>query len=194
MPDFDRTFRVPIDWNAELVEQLAWHWDEHLRGRLAGMTDDEYFWEPVTGCWSVRPRGTSSAPLAVGSGAMTIDFAAPEPEPAPVTTIAWRVGHLLVGVLGERLASHFGGAPVSYESYEYPATADAALERLDVLVQTWLTAVRELGDDGLARPCGPAEGPFADAPLAKLVLHIHREMIHHLAEIALLRDLYTHRG
>ena len=26
--------------------------------------------------------------------------------------------------------------------------------------------------------------------MADLVLHIHRELIHHLAEIALLRDLY----
>lgn len=194
MPDLDHAAPVPVDWTAELVEQLAWHWDEHLRERLAGMTDDEYFWEPVADCWSVRPRGTSSAPVAVGGGAMTIDFAIPEPDPAPVTTIAWRIGHLLVGVLGERLASHLGGAPVSYDTYSYPETADAALARLDVLVQAWLAGVRGLGDAGLARPCGPAEGPFADAPLAKLVLHIHREMIHHLAEIALLRDLYAHRG
>lgn len=193
LPDFDRTAPRKVDWNAELVEQLAWHWDEQLRGRLAGMTDDEYFWEPVPDCWSVRPRGTSSAPVAVGGGAMTIDFAIPEPDPAPVTTIAWRLGHVLVGVLGERLASHFGGAPVSYESYDYPETADAALTRLDTLVQAWLDAVRGLGEDGLTRPCGPAEGPFADAPLATLVLHIHREMIHHLAEVALLRDLYAHR-
>ena len=27
-----------------------------------------------------------------------------------------------------------------------------------------------------------------------LVLHIHREVIHHGAEIALLRDLYAHRS
>ena len=26
--------------------------------------------------------------------------------------------------------------------------------------------------------------------MADLVLHIHRELIHHLAELALLRDLY----
>ena len=26
------------------------------------------------------------------------------------------------------------------------------------------------------------------------VLHIHREVIHHLAEVALLRDLYAHRA
>jgi len=31
-------------------------------------------------------------------------------------------------------------------------------------------------------------------PLADLVTHIHREVIHHGAEIALLRDLYAHRS
>ena len=30
--------------------------------------------------------------------------------------------------------------------------------------------------------------------MAELVLHINREMIHHLAEIALLRDLYVWSG
>ena len=47
-----------------------------------------------------------------------------------------------------------------------------------------------VGDDGLARPCGPAEGPWADASMAALVLHINREAIHHMAEVAVLRDLY----
>ena len=46
---------------------------------------------------------------------------------------------------------------------------------------------------GLARPCGADEGPFATYPLAALVLHINREMIHHGAEICLLRDLYLRR-
>jgi hypothetical protein len=31
----------------------------------------------------------------------------------------------------------------------------------------------------------------APAP-ADLVLHIHRELIHHLSEVCLLRDLYLH--
>ena len=46
----------------------------------------------------------------------------------------------------------------------------------------------------LAAPCGPAEGPYADYPKAALVLHIHREVIHHGAEVSLLRDLYRRRG
>ncbi|SCE92620.1 hypothetical protein GA0070215_104316 [Micromonospora marina] len=51
-----------------------------------------------------------------------------------------------------------------------------------------------LGEEGLARPCGPAEGPFADVLLATLVRHINQEVIHHLAEVCLLRDLYLHTG
>jgi len=35
-------------------------------------------------------------------------------------------------------------------------------------------------------------GP-ADHPLAGLILHINREVIHHGAEISLLRDLYLRR-
>jgi hypothetical protein len=50
-----------------------------------------------------------------------------------------------------------------------------------------------LGTDGLARPCGASEGPYANRPMAALVLHINREVIHHGAEVALLRDLYLRR-
>jgi len=45
---------------------------------------------------------------------------------------------------------------------------------------------------GLAAACGPAEGPYAEHPMAALVLHINREAIHHGAEVTLLRDLYLH--
>jgi hypothetical protein len=180
-------------WNALLREQLTWHWTHQLRPRLDGLTDDEYRWEPVPGAWNVRPRGTSTAPMAGGSGAFTIDWAWPEPQPAPVTTIAWRLGHVIVGCLGARNAAHFGGPPADYLSWDYPGTAAASLAQLDAGLETWLAGVTALGEDGLARPCGPAEGPFADEPMATLVLHIHRELIHHGAEIALLRDLYAHR-
>ena len=115
------------------------------------------------------------------------------PEPAPVTTIAWRLGHVIVGCLGARNAAHFAGPPADYFSWDYPGTAAGALAQLDAGIETWLAGVAALGEGGLARPCGPAEGPFADQPMATLVLHIHRELIHHGAEIALLRDLYAHR-
>ena len=91
-----------------------------------------------------------------------------------------------------RNAAHFGSAPTDYQSFEYAATAAAALAQLDEEYATWLAGVESLGENGLARPCGDAEGPYGDRPLAALVLHINRELIHHLAEVCLLRDLYLH--
>lgn len=195
----EHTDTATFNWNAALLDQLTWHWDNQLRPRMAGLTDEEYFWEPVANCWSVRPRGTSTAPIQAGSGAMAIDFAFEEPTPAPVTTIAWRLGHILVGVLGERNASHFDGPPCDYRSFDYAATAGEALAQLDDAYGRWVAGVAGLGGvevagAGLMRPCGPAEGPFAESTMAELVIHIHREMIHHGSEIALLRDLYAHRA
>jgi hypothetical protein len=179
-----------VDWNFQLAEQLDWHWREQLRPRLDGMTDAEYRWEPAPGAWNVRPRGTGTAPVQVGAGEFAIDFAVPEPDPPPVTTIAWRLGHIIVGVLGMRVASHFGGPPFDYATHRYPGDAATALAQLDEAYAGWVTGVRGLGADGLARPCGPADGEWGWASMAQLVLHINREMLHHGAEIALLRDLY----
>lgn len=183
-----------IDWNRELVDQLDWHWENLLRPRLAGLTGDEYFWEPVAGCWSVRRRADTVTSAAHGSGEYVIEYEWPEPSPPPVTTIAWRLGHLIVGVFGQRTASHFGGPPCDYDSFGYSGTAAEALRQLDEAYTGWRDGVRGLGDDGLARRCGPAEGPYAESSMAALVLHINREAIHHGAEICLLRDLYRKRG
>ncbi|MGV1010091.1 MAG: DinB family protein [Dermatophilaceae bacterium] len=181
---------MTFDWTTELVQQIDWHWSNQLRPRVDSLTDEEYFWEPAPDSWSIRPRGTSTAPVQAGSGDVTIDFAIPPPVPPPVTTIAWRLGHIIVGVLRARIASHFGGPPTDYDSFDYAGTAATALAQLDTAYAEWLAGIRTLDDVGLQRPCGPAEGPWADLPMAALVLHINRELIHHGAEIALLRDLY----
>lgn len=179
-------------WNSRLREQIDWHWTHQLRARLDGLTDDEYFWEPAPGSWNVRPHGTGTAPMQVGSGAMSIDYAIPTPDPAPVTTISWRLAHVIVGVLAMRNAGHFDRKTVDYESFEYAGTAAEALAQLDAEYATWLAGVESLGESGLEQPAGAAEGPYAELPMATLVLHINREMIHHLAEVCLLRDLYQH--
>lgn len=178
-------------WNHDLVEQLDWHWEHHARPRLEGLTDDEYLWEPAADTWSIRPRAEAVA-RPVGRGDVVIDVDFPEPRPAPLTTIAWRMGHVSIGVFGARAANHFGEpGTVDYESTEWPLDAASGLALLDHHYAAWTEGVRALGEHGLARPCGPAEGPYAEHPLSALVLHINREAIHHLAEIALLRDLYV---
>ncbi|MCM6775959.1 DinB family protein [Nocardia sp. CDC159] len=182
---------MDVDWPTQLADQLDWHWHNQMRPRFEGLTDAEYFWEPVPDCWSVRPRAADDQP---GVGPFTVDFAFPAPDPAPVTTISWRLAHIIVGVFGMRTATHFGGPPVSYDTYPYAGTAAAALDQLDQGYALWSAGVRGLRPEDLARPCGPAEGNYADRPLAMLILHINREAIHHGAEIALLRDLYLHRS
>ena len=162
-----------------LADQLEFHWSHQLRPRLEGLTDDEYFWQPVPDCWTVHPDGG-------------VDFSYPQPEPAPFTTISWRLAHVIIGVFAMRNHSHFGGPAADYESWPYATDAATALAQLDTEYQRWTAGVRALSDDDLNRPCGPAEGPYADHPMSVLVLHINREVIHHGAEIALLRDLYTH--
>src|SRR4051794_9938816 len=181
---------MDLVWHEQALEQLTFHWDVHVRPHLEGLTDDEYVWEPAPDCWSIRRREDAHTAMAAGAGVLVLDWEFPEPKPPPVTTIAWRLGHLIVGVFGERNASHFGGPPVSYDDIEWSPTAAGALAMLDDAYAIWIDGVRNLGPDGMARPVGPAEGPFAEHPYATLVLHINREAIHHLGEILLLRDLY----
>ncbi|MFN8227606.1 MAG: DinB family protein [Mycobacterium sp.] len=165
---------------AHLTDQLDWHWHNALRPRLDGLTDDEYFWEPVPDCWTLHRDGT-------------IDFAHPAPAPAPFTTIAWRLAHVIVGVLAMRNHSHFGGPPADYQTWAYATDAATALAQLDDAYRNWHDGVRRLGEPDLATPVGPAEGPWADRPMLDLILHINREVIHHGAEIACVRDLYVHQ-
>lgn len=163
----------------QLADQLDFHWTRQLRPRLDGLSDDEYFFQPVPDCWTVHPDGS-------------IDFSYPEPQPAPFTTIAWRLAHVIVGVLAMRNHSHFDGPPADYQTWDYATDAGTALRQLDDAYANWIAGVRSLDDDALAQPVGPAEGPYADYPMLALVLHINREVIHHGAEIACIRDLYVH--
>lgn len=179
-----------------LVDQLAYHWEHAARPRLDGLTDAEYLWEPVAGTWNVRHRdhqAPASATRRAGSGDWLLDVAVPAPEPAPLTSIAWRLGHVIAGVLGPRAHAHFEGPPVDPWVWPYAGTADEALAQLTAAYEAWTAGVRALTPEALMAPVGPAEGPWAEAPMLTLVLHINRETIHHLAEVALLRDLWLHQ-
>ena len=104
------------------------------------------------------------------------------------------MAHLIIGVFGARAASHFGGPPADYFTWHYAATAAEALQQLDDAYGRWIAGAGALDPAGLERAVGAAEGPWARAPYAELILHINREAIHHGAEILLLRDLYRSRS
>ena len=166
---------------------------QRTRGRLAGLTDDEYFWEPVTGCWTIRQTDTGDyradsadlpdAVLRPGTGAG---------EP-PFTTIAWRLWHL-IGCYGSARNPRWLGVkrpPAGFESDDpAPATAAGAIDVLDRAHAHWQDVLRALPAASWRDPLGPVAGPFAADDKASLVLHQLDEQIHHGAELGVLRDLY----
>lgn len=153
---------------------------DRLVHRLDGLSDDEYLWEPVHGMWSVRD--SADGPQIEGAGVREI-------EPAPVTTIAWRLWHLAMDCFLEytqRFAADMSGA-----SADWTTSADEAISRLQA---NWAGYRQVAVSRGWAEPLGPDWGPFAEATTADIVLHASNEFIHHAAEIALLRDLYRSQG
>ena len=155
-----------------------------LADRLAGIDVDEYLWEPVPRCWTVRQHGT----------AWHCDWADPDPVPAPVTTIAWRCWHVAVDSLDSYSARRFGHTGSSFAGREWTPDPAEAMEEMRAAWAVFRGGVSELSGDRIHEPLGPSWGPFADRTTLDLVFHALREVTHHGAEIALLRDLYGARG
>jgi hypothetical protein len=193
MSDRSRTFTaMGLEWNKLIVEQLEFYWDAHLRPRLDGLTDDEYLWEPVRDCWNLRRDSDSN---------WVMDWATPEPEPTPVTTIAWRMMHIAATGFANRASAFFGDDPFpelgmndpGRYPVSLPSTATDGVAYLEQTYHAWMDGISALDEAGMSQKLGPKGGPFRDDPIAALVVHINREVMHHGAEIGLLRDFYLRR-
>jgi hypothetical protein len=152
-----------------------------LRGRLSGLTDEEYLWEPAPGCWSIRPV----------NGRWVADGSPIPVKPAPLTTIAWRLDHLVFVLEGERNATWLGATPVGAAGRDGPApTAEQALRDLDSAYDLFTRNVGAADAAGLTVPMGDIAGPYGAETRAAFVLHELDELIHHASEIAAMRDVY----
>jgi hypothetical protein len=160
-----------------------------LRSRVDGLTTEEYLWEPVAGCWSVRPGP---------DGVMVADGADGPVDPGPLTTIAWRICHIIDVLSGERNATWIGVTPTGKSvDGAPPATAPAAIERLEAAYGLFRTHVAGVDATTLVDPMGPVARMFAQSTRAAFVLHELDELIHHGAEVGVMRDLYrasVHKG
>ncbi len=168
---------------------------EISRARLVGITDEEYLWEPAPGGWSLRRRGEAISPMAYGAGDWVLDFALPEPKPAPVTTIAWRLGHLYTG-FSLRWEWSFGARKKLWDTIQFTPSAEEALERFWALIDRWSDSVGRLTAEQLDT-VGFGQYPGGldpQVPFITVVWWTNRELIQHMAEIALLRDLWTTRA
>jgi len=159
---------------------------------MEGLTDEELLWELAPGSWSIRRRGDATTSHAYGLGDWVIDCAFPEPEPAPVTTIGWRIGHLYAG-FSLRWEWTFGGRTKLWEMVELTPRADEAQARLWSILARWREDVGRLSEPQL-ETVGLSQFPDGldpNIPFIAIVWWTNRELIHHTAEIGLLRDLWA---
>ncbi len=178
---------MPVSGPAKsVIEAFDFAW-ERFSGRLAGLSDDEYFWEPVQGCWSLRVDSSGHWSLDGGGGG------GPAPDPVPFTTIAWRIGHLAGLALHGFADRMFGAGSATRDTLDFPSTAAAVPEYVADCYGEWRRGMSALQDDEWERPLGPAWGPYAEATVLDLALHVLDEVIHHAAEVGVLRDLYSSR-
>ena len=97
-----------------------------------------------------------------------IDFAYPAPQPAPFTTIAWRLAHVIVGVLAMRNHSTSAGPPADYQTLaRTPPTRRRRCTSSTTRTRTGSPAYAALDAEALTRPIGPAEGPYAEHPMSR---------------------------
>ena len=168
------------DVQPELLE-LARGTFHRLRTRLAGLTDAEYFWEPAPDGWTIRKTG---------DGSYRADDTALPPDPAPVTTIVWRVFHITDVLAQERNATWLGLDPEGPDEQTAAPTAAEAIVRLEAAYARFERALTAVSEAELAEPVGPIGGQYANATRIGFVLHELDELIHHGAEVGVLRDLY----
>lgn len=158
------------------------------------MTDDEYLWELVPGCWSVRRHssgpGTGATEL-IGAGEWGRDSAWPAPEPPPFTTIAWRLSHLSE-MLAMRSDWTTGSHSLTRASYVTPGDAIGAIGSFRDAAEVWRGTLLSV-DDAALSAVGLSTYPNGSDPedaFIDTVWWVNQEVLHHAAEIALLRDLY----
>ena len=175
---------------APLLQQFDFALDRVVT-RLAGLTDEEYRWEPVPGCWSIRPSGRQTSSRAFGGGGWVVEFDNPPPDPVPFTTLAWRLCHLANG-LAMRADYTIGSKLMGWDDYVVPPTADGGIASLVASGAAWRDALTS-ADDAALDQIGRSSFPWGldpDLPFLDICWWVNQEILHHGAELALLRDLY----
>jgi len=175
-----------------------------VRVTIPGLTDDEYLWEPAPHCWSIRPRAAGPGPgpgprgridQQCGAGDWGRDSARPvHPSPPPFTTIAWRLGHLSE-MLTLRADHTIGSHALTRDDYRHSGDAAGALAAFAAGAEAWRAALTSADDaalDQVGRSTYP-DGSDPEEPFIEIVWWVNQELLHHGAEIALLRDLYRAR-
>ena len=152
---------------------------ELIHRRLEGLANDEFWWQPVPNCWTVRQDG---------SGHWAADYPEPpHPDPAPFTTIAWRLVH----VAECKLMYHeyaFGAAKLTWPEIDSAHTANDAIAALEHGQSLLLGDLASLDDADLN---AGRQTNWGEAwPTWRVFTTMIQHDAQHGGEIGALRDLY----
>jgi hypothetical protein len=175
------------------------------------LTDDEFFWEPLPGTWSIRRREDCRTPTPFGEGEWVADYDAPVAMAAdaartgePLTNIAWLMWHC--GSMAGRTAQldFLGGEKTPESGWTSPYISDhprfrSAAQAVEAFQSGWQdlkSALEAATDDRLEQKAHfwgyPGPGPAALG--YHVVASMLNEIGHHGTQICVLRDLYQAAG
>ena len=113
------------------------------------------------------------------------------PGPGPLTTIAWRMCHIGDFLRQERNWRWLGREPEHLDrDIRHPLTALGGIAFVDASWVAWQRLVSSLAPAELWEPIGAIGGPYGSSERIGFVIHIMDELIHHAAEVGVIRDLY----
>jgi hypothetical protein len=160
-----------------LIKEMDDAWNA-LCSWVDGLTDPEFFWEPVPGCWTVH---------AGENGRWIVDYESSPPDPLPFTTIAWKLYHLAsCKIMYHEYA--FGDGKLRWEDLQVANAATEAISQLTESQAVLRTSLNDLHDDELEKSSLTNWGERW--PTWKIIWTMITHDLHHGAEIGCLRELY----
>jgi hypothetical protein len=109
-------------------------------------------------------------------------------------SVRWRVQHITDLLAADHNGPWLGVAPAPRADGSVPpASCEAAVAALEPAFQRWRESLQHTTDHSLGEKMGSIAEEFSDSTRYAFALHVVDELVHHSAEVALLRDLYEGR-
>ena len=159
-----------------------------IDANLRGLTDEEYHWEPVAGCWAVRRREDVRSPDCWGKGDWVVETNLSGTETPPTTTIGWRLLHAY-DCTNDFTSRAFGRGPRDWDEIEVPGDAATAVALMTGALDQLQRDLAGPDDGVLLGELDPSFGKPRWRLLDKALL----EAIAHCSEIGVLRTLHRLR-
>jgi hypothetical protein len=147
---------------------------------VAGLDDEEALREPAAGAWSVHQDS---------AGRWTADWAQPEPDPAPPTSVAWLLWHI-GWWWADTTGRAFGAGPVDRSDAPWPGAVAVAVAHIRRCHDQWRKGLMGLSAEDLGSTAyGDRCWPDAGRPFSHVAAWVNSELMKNTAEIGATRRI-----